>query len=570
MPLTLTIVDDALLNGPEAVPITATLTGYNNGVGTITIHDNETAVLTVSLPASAHENAGVLTAAGTITSSAAPANDITVQLLSSDVTGLTVPATVILHAGQTTANFNVTMVDDHVIQGNRPITVTAQMDNWTSGSATLTDLEDDAALTVTLPTSGWEGQTLANAGTVQLGGTLPTSLTVSLASSDPTELSVPSTVTIPAGQRTATFNVTLLDNGLRTGPLSEQVTATAAGVTGGSATMLVNDSDVDHYGFTTISSPKLTATAFSVTVRAYDHLNNVITVYNGSAALSGSGSGGALSVSPTSVTFASGAWTGNVTVNAVDPAVTLQVNNGAGLVGTSNAFVVKGRVQVATTSPAPSGVFTLPGPLTYDVIFSEPITPSSLTTSDLVLSGVTGATVTGVTVLTGNTTARFTLNVPAEGTLSASIAAGAVTDQYGYPNAAFSASYSVDVGTVAFPVPLTSVAPVGSLIYSGSTPGVIAPSGDTDSFTINLDAGQTLTVLADPAAGLQPSIEVPRSERRADCDGNVGCRRVRCGRPDGGGFYRRHLHDRHRRRRLDHGHVHRFRVPQRGLGIGKP
>ena len=285
VPLPLSIIDDSLLNGPEAVAITATLSGYNNGVGTITIHDNETAVLTVSLPASAHENAGVLTAAGTITSSAAPANDITVQLLSSDTTGLTVPATVILHAGQTTANFNVTMVDDHVIQGDRPISVTAQMDNWTSGSATLTDLEDDAALTVTLPTSGWEGQTLANAGTVQLGGILPTSLTVSLASSDPTELSVPSTVTIPAGQRTATFNVTLLDNGLRTGPLSEQVTATAAGVTGGSATMLVNDSDVDHYGFTTISSPKLTATAFSVTVRAYDYLNNVITVYNGSAAL---------------------------------------------------------------------------------------------------------------------------------------------------------------------------------------------------------------------------------------------------------------------------------------------
>ncbi len=508
VPLPLSIIDDSLLNGPEAIVITATYSGYNNGVNTTTIHDNETAVLTVSLPASAHENAGVLTAAGTITSSAAPANDITVQLLSSDTTGLTVPATVILHAGQTTANFNVTMVDDHVIQGDRPISVTAQMDNWTSGSATLTDLEDDAALTVTLPTSGWEGQTLANAGTVQLGGILPTSLTVSLASSDPTELSVPSTVTIPAGQRTATFNVTLLDNGLRTGPLSEQVTATAAGVTGGSATMLVNDSDVDHYGFTTISSPKLTATAFSVTVRAYDYLNNVITVYNGSAALSGSGSGGALSVSPTSVTFASGAWTGNVTVNAVDPAVTLQVNNGAGLVGTSNAFVVKGRVQVATTSPAPSGVFTLPGPLTYDVTFSEPITPSSLTTSDLVLSGVTGATVTGVTVLTGNTTARFTLNVPAEGTLSTSIAAGTVTDQYGYPNAAFSASYSVDVGTMAFPVPLTSVAPVGSLIYSGSTPGIISPSGDTDSFTINLDAGQTLTVLADPAAGLQPSIEV--------------------------------------------------------------
>jgi hypothetical protein len=507
--LPLTIVDNALLDGPEAVVISATAAGLVPASATIAIHDNETATLTVTLPTSAHETAGVLMGAGTITSSAAPTRDITVQLLSSDVTGLTVPATVILRAGQTTANFNLTMVDDHVIQGDRPITITAQMENWTPGSATLTDLEDDATLTVALPASGWEGQTLTGAGTVQLGGTLTTDLAVSLASGDPTELSVPSTVTIRAGQRTATFNVTLFDNGLRTGPLTEQVTATAAGVTGGSATMAVDDSDVDHYGFATISSPQLTATAFPVTVRAYDCLNNVITVYSGSATLSGSGASGVLSVSPTSATFASGAWTGNVTVNAVDPTVTLQVSNGAGAVGTSNTFAVKTPLQVATTTPAPNGVFTLPGPFTYDVTFSEPITPSSVTTGDLVLSGVSGATVTGVTVLTGNTTARFTISgITTEGTLTASIATGAVTDQYGGPNVAFSASYAVDIGTVAFPTPLSSVAPSGSLIYSGTTSGGIAPSGDTDSFTIDLDAGQTITALADPASGLQPSITV--------------------------------------------------------------
>ncbi|MCE5268513.1 MAG: M36 family metallopeptidase [Planctomycetaceae bacterium] len=504
----LTIVDDSLLNGPEAVPISAALAGYNSGVTTITIHDNEAAALTVSLPASALETAGVLTGAGTITSSQAPDADITVQLSSSDTTGLKVPATVVLHAGQTTASFDVTLVDDHVIQGDRPITVSAQMDNWTGGSATLSDLEDDKRLSVTLPASGWEGQTLSAAGTVQLAGTLTTPLTVSLASSDSTELSVPDTVTIPAGQRSATFTVTLLKNGLHTGPLSEQVTATASDMASGTSTMIVKDSDVDHYTFTTISSPKVTATAFSVTAQACDYLNNVITVYSGSAGLSGSGSGGALSISPTSVTFASGVWTGKVTVNAVDPAVTLQVNNGAGAVGTSNEFAVKSRVQIATTSPAPNAVFTLPGPFTYDVTFSEPVTPSSVSTSDLVLSGITGAKVTGVTVLTGNTTARFTLNLPAEGTLVASIAAGAVTDQYGFPNAAFSASYLADVVTVAFPVPLTSVAPVGSLVYSGTTPGVIGQSADTDSFTINLDAGQTLAALVHPASPLQASIQV--------------------------------------------------------------
>ena len=46
--------------------------------------------------------------------------------------------------------------------------------------------------------------------------------------------------------------------------------------------------------------------------------------------LTGLGQAGTLSVSPTSVTFASGTWTGNMTVNAVDPTVTLTASNGTG------------------------------------------------------------------------------------------------------------------------------------------------------------------------------------------------------------------------------------------------
>ena len=89
------------------------------------------------------------------------------QLSSSDPTGLTVPATVILDAGTTTATFGIVMHNDQVIEGSRPITVTASVENWTSGSATLTDLDDDATLAVVLPDSGWKGQTLS--GTLQLG-----------------------------------------------------------------------------------------------------------------------------------------------------------------------------------------------------------------------------------------------------------------------------------------------------------------------------------------------------------------------------------------------------------------
>ena len=59
-------------------------------------------------------------------------------------------------------------------------------------------------------------------------------------------------------------------------------------------------------------------------------------------------------------------------------------------------------------------------------------------------------------------------------------------------------------------MPLVAVNPLGSLIYQ--TPydshRLIAFTGDTDDFTINVDAGQTLTILVQPGFSLQASIEV--------------------------------------------------------------
>ena len=123
-------------------------------------------------------------------------------------------------------------------------------------------------------------------------------------------------------------------------------------------------------------------------------------------------------------------------------------------------------LQVTTTSPAIGGVFGLPGPFTYDVTFNEPIDPSSVQATDLTLSGVGGASVSAANVLPGNTTIRFTVNAAAEGTLTATIAAGTITDAFGNPNDAFSANYVVDITSALYPVPLDQKAPGGSLVRS--------------------------------------------------------------------------------------------------------
>jgi hypothetical protein len=102
------------------------------------------------------------------------------------------------------------------------------------------------------------------------------------------------------------------------------------------------------------------------------------------------------------------------------------------------------QLTVTDTNPPVGGTFTPPAPgtYTYDVNWNIDVDPSSVTTSDLQVSGNSGATVTAVTV-TGATT-EFTLQITFGGSLTAHIAAGAITDTFGNPNADFSGNYTVD------------------------------------------------------------------------------------------------------------------------------
>ena len=168
-------------------------------------------------------------------------------------------------------------------------------------------------------------------------------------------------------------------------------------------------------------------------------------------------------------------------------------------------------LQVTSTNPAPGSVVaTVPTTFTYDVTFNKPLEPSSVTTSSLLLSGITGATVTGATLLSGNMTAQFTISAPTAGTLSISIPVGAIDDSYGDPGALFSANYFLDLPSPSpFPTPLTQTAPAGSLIYSGTVTGEIEPVGHNDTLTLNVDPSQTITVLVTPTGtSLQPTVQL--------------------------------------------------------------
>ncbi|MDB6123972.1 MAG: hypothetical protein JWQ71_2965 [Pedosphaera sp.] len=234
------VVNNALLDGTKIITVTASAPGYLGSTNSISIFDNETAILTISLPASGTE--GNTPLQGTIYSSAAPSADIQVSLVSGDTNSIQVPASVTILAGQTSANFDASIIDDTKINRDRNIIITAHVMNWTDGIANVLVHDNESTnLVVHLPAQAHESSgTLTNAASVAISGTLTSNLVVSL-TTDATELVVPPTVTILAGQTTASFNITPVDDNQPDGVQSVIVTASAPAFASGQSAINIID-----------------------------------------------------------------------------------------------------------------------------------------------------------------------------------------------------------------------------------------------------------------------------------------------------------------------------------------
>jgi len=239
------IGDDSELDGSQTVTISASAMGYQNSQSSLTVDDNETAALAVVLPASSIEGAVGVFGNVRITN-AVPNANILVTLSTSDPTEIQVPATVQIPAGQTSAVFAVTVVNDSLIDGAQSAAVTAHVANWSNGVSSMTVLDNETLdLSLSLPATAYENAgVLTGAGQVRISGALSSNLTVSLFSSDLTEVTVPATAIIPAGQTSANFNLTMVDDGIPDGVQSVSVAGAAPGFVTGSNSLPVLDDEI--------------------------------------------------------------------------------------------------------------------------------------------------------------------------------------------------------------------------------------------------------------------------------------------------------------------------------------
>jgi len=234
----------------------------------------------LSIPASATEGNGTLIGLGRVNLNGIAGSNLVVSLISSNTSEVTVPDSVIIPAGQSNGLFDLTIVDDGLLDGDQTAIIRATSTfaaNTPQATIRVYD-NDPAILSVTLPSSVSESAgTLVGAGSISIGTAAGKNVPVSLSSSMPTALTVPSVTIIPAGQTSAVFNLTIVNDGVLEAPKNVSITAQVQNWTNGFASITIMDDDPpDHLALSPIPSPQVIGESFPVTITAENSANNTV------------------------------------------------------------------------------------------------------------------------------------------------------------------------------------------------------------------------------------------------------------------------------------------------------
>ena len=414
------------------------------------------------------------TSTGTVTISgvAAPAGDV-INLSSSNPSIASVPASVTVGSSATTATFTVTTQSVTSLQS---VTITATF-NGVSKTATLSVQPFQVSTLTISPNSVYGG--VSSSGTVtisQAAGSSGTSVALSSSSAD---AGIPTSVTIPAGATSATFNI--LTNGVAK---TETVTIIAtAGASSKQASL-------------TIMAPLLTGLKLSPT-----------------SVVGGSSSTGTVTLSGLAPTGGSTVLLTSTSANAVVPA-SVTVPSGA----STASFTVTTLGVVTTTTSTVSAAFT--GSTTQSAVLT--ITAPTLTSLSLSSSSVVGGSntvVTGTVTLSGFGAAsgdKVTLvsSNPKTATVPTSVTVLAGTSSVSFPvthllvSAANSTTITATFNGVSQNVVL-SVNPFQLVSLSLSPTTVGATESSTGTVTLNAMPGTKSGAISVKLASSSKSATVP-------------------------------------------------------------
>ncbi|MBQ4200099.1 MAG: InlB B-repeat-containing protein [Kiritimatiellae bacterium] len=212
------------------------------GVGTLSLATN---LYLTAASTSAYENISGSGVRFTVRRSGPTTEAMTVTLGNSDATSASIPATVTIPAGSVSTVFYVKPIDNATVEGPRTVTVSASAGDCRPASLALTILDNEVPkLTVTLDkTSIREGDGVILA-TVTRELVTDEPLTVYLAGASTSRCSYPSSVVVPAGEASVTFEISVPNN--ETAQIAQELTlrASSSGYTSAAVSYTVEDDDV--------------------------------------------------------------------------------------------------------------------------------------------------------------------------------------------------------------------------------------------------------------------------------------------------------------------------------------
>jgi uncharacterized repeat protein (TIGR01451 family) len=329
------VLDNDRLDGSREITVTAELAEFDPATGRVRVHDNETAVLSWTLPATLAEGDDVT---AWIVVSQPVDQDVPVELSSSDPRVRFDPAVPLLQAGATQTQVRLWVEEDGWITGAQPAVVMATVVNWTAATATVT-IEDGTGrdLELQLPDRVIEGEGLRpGAGAVRLRGRVATDLEVELSSSSTSSLLVPARVVVRAGQRMASWDLEIPDNSQHDGSRVVTVAAQAPGFALAAAVVMVLDDDVHAFQFGPLASPQFVGIPCQVELKALAVDGAVVESFRGVVSFTAVGAAGSVPLVPVeSGHFTRGRWTGSLTFEGDGVGVTVEAREPIGAVGLS-------------------------------------------------------------------------------------------------------------------------------------------------------------------------------------------------------------------------------------------
>ena len=257
--------NDAFINGARTNAIRAVAGGYSPAAAPLTVLDDDLPTVTLALsPSAVSENAGPQAASLNIQLASPASRALVVELESSNPALAKVPLQLTVPAGQSAASVPVAVIDNQSLGSNAPVLFQGYLREsgsdpilGTTPLVSLAVLDDESpALTLKLDKDlVGEGLVAAAKGTVSRNSGIASALTVNLASSDTSEITVPASVVIPAGQVSAQFDLSSVQDNTTDGSQSATITASASGFTSGTAQLTVSDADLPDLRVVTINGP---------------------------------------------------------------------------------------------------------------------------------------------------------------------------------------------------------------------------------------------------------------------------------------------------------------------------